>query len=530
MVMLKDQMFRRQPTMFAGGTPNRINDPRTAIGVAQGGGLNAPAQTIGGAFGGMLPPVSMPVNGGAGGLVLPKNVTNEMVDDFSRRQIEFSQNNLNKYGGDRLQTFNAFTQTNPNLNPYLVNEYRNMLGRGNDMIAFGNTGFDTTLPTQAPVAAPTTVGLTGIPSAPSSVGAGEVALGGVLGGLLGGGIDLQNILGTAGQAYLGQEAISAPYEVGRAGLEMAEQVGQRGAETAAFKPYTVTSNLARVGTDSSGGFTTQLSPEQQAMQQQLMGQAGSLFGQVGADPAAAQAQLYEQMRAVQRPEEQRQRLALEERMLSQGRLGLSSDAYGGSSPELLAQETARQEAMARANLGARQQSQAEMLQAGQLGGMLQSAGYQPQQQALSLLEASQIPGGFADIGRRTGAELGAKSGLAGIEALLQGTQLSQEAQLQLNKNLLASIAGRQDPLTGSFGGGLLSSALQKLPSWLGGGETSSTSDYSFLADALDFGSANPFQIRDGLMMGFTPDQIASAMNDPTSFEDNIDYSGSEYDY
>ena len=61
MVMLKDQMFRRQPTMFAGGTPNRINDPRTAIGAAQGGGLNAPTQTIGGAFGGMLPPVSMPL-------------------------------------------------------------------------------------------------------------------------------------------------------------------------------------------------------------------------------------------------------------------------------------------------------------------------------------------------------------------------------------------------------------------------------------------------------------------------------------
>ena len=176
---------------------------------------------------------------------------------------------------------------------------------------YGATGFDTTLPTQAPVAAPATVGLTGIPSAPSSVGAGEVALGGVLGGLLGGGIDLQNVLGTAGQAYLGQEAISAPYEVGRAGLEMAEQVGQRGAETAAFRPYTVTINLARVGTDPSGGFTTQLSPEQQALQNQIMGQAGGFFNQLQADPAAVQAGIYEDIRATQRPEEERQRLALE---------------------------------------------------------------------------------------------------------------------------------------------------------------------------------------------------------------------------
>jgi len=401
---------------------------------------------------------------------------------------------------------------------------------GMDNLVGGNTGFDTTLPTQNPATSPVTGGLTGIPSAPSSPGAGEVALGGLLGGLLGGGINLQNILGSAGQAYLGQEAISAPYKVGKAGLEMAEQVGTRALENSAFKPYTVTSNLAKVGTDASGGFTAQLSPEQQALQNQIMGQAGGFFNQLQADPALAQAQLYEQIRAVQRPEEERNRLALEERMLSQGRLGLGSAAYGGSSPELLAQETARQEAMARANLSARTQALAEQQQTASLAGGLLSSGYTPQSQALALLAASQVPAGYADLGRREGAGRQATAGLAGIESLLQGTQLSQEAQLQLNKDLLSTITGRQDPLTGSFGGGLLSSALQKLPSWLGGGKTSSTSDYSFLADALDFGSANPSQIRDGLMMGFTPDQIASAMNDPTSFEDNIDYSGSEYDY
>lgn len=372
MVMLKDQMFR-QPTMFAGGTANRLNDPRAAIAATQ---------------------------------------------------------------------------------PY------------------GATGFDTTLPTQAPVAAPTTVGLTGIPSAPSSVGAGEVALGGVLGGLLGGGIDLQNVLGTAGQAYLGQEAISAPYEVGRAGLEMAEQVGQRGAETAAFRPYTVTSNLARVGTDPSGGFTTQLSPEQQALQNQIMGQAGGFFSQLQADPAAVQAGIYEDLRATQRPEEERQRLALEERMLSQGRLGLSSDAYGGASPELLAMETARQEAMARANVGARQQALAEQAQTASLAGGLLGSGYIPQNQALSLLEASQIPAGYADIGRRTGAELGAKSGLAGIESLLQGSSVAEANRLAQLQNLATTLTGRQDPLTGSFGGGFLGSIVQptidRLPGFLSG--------------------------------------------------------------
>ena len=345
------------------------------------------------------------------------------------------------------------------------------------------TGFDTTLPTQAPVST-TGLNLTNLPSAPSAPSAGEVAGGAALAGLLSGGIDLQNVLGTAGQAYLGEQAVSAPYEIGRAGLELAEQVGQRGVEATEFKPYTVTSNLARVGTDPSGGFTTQLSPEQQALQQQIMGQAGGFFSQLQADPAAVQADIYESIRATQRPEEERQRLALEERMLSQGRLGLSSAAYGGASPELLAQETARQEAMARANLGARQQALAEQQQVAGIAGGLLGTGYMPQQQALALLEASRIPAQLQQTGQLAGAELQSQLGGRGIESLLQGTQLSQEAQLAMNESLMQALAGRQG-LAGEFTGGLLGGivqpAVEALPSWLSG-LFSSRPDYDAMSD------------------------------------------------
>ena len=205
------------------------------------------------------------------------------------------------------------------------------------------------------------------------------------------GFDLGGLLRAGGEFYLGQENIAGAQQLGREAQQAAQVLGEQAVAGTEFRPYTVTSDLANVTTTPEGGFAIGLSPEQQAAQQQLQQQATGLFGQVGADPSTAQAQLYEQMRAVQRPEEERQRLALEERMLSQGRLGLSSAAYGGASPELLAQETARQEAMARANLGARQQAMAEQSQAAQLGGMLQAAGYQPQQQALGLLTASQVP-------------------------------------------------------------------------------------------------------------------------------------------
>jgi len=269
------------------------------------------------------------------------------------------------------------------------------------------------------------------------------------GGFFGGVVDflgspgVNQALRTGGEYYLGQEAIGDVQALGREAQEKAQLLAQEAQAGTEFRPYTVTSGLANVGTTAEGGFGINLSPEQQALQTQLQGQVGGLFGQVGADPAAAQTALYEQMRAVQRPEEERQRLALEERMLSQGRLGLGSAAYGGASPELLAQETARQEAMARANLAARQQSQAEQAQAAQLGGMLQAAGYQPQQQALSMLAASQVPAGYADVGRRTGTELATQMGLGGLEARLQAEDLANRLQLQQGQAVLGSLFGTQ---------------------------------------------------------------------------------------
>ena len=250
-------------------------------------------------------------------------------------------------------------------------------------------------------------------------------------------------LGAYGAYYLQEENIKDLKKIGQETQTGMQALGEQAVAGTEFKPYTVTSGLANVTTTPEGGFDIGLSPQQLAAQQQFQGQATGLFGQVGADPAAAQSALYEQMRAVQRPEEERQRLALEERMLSQGRLGLGSAAYGGASPELLAQETARQEAMARANLGARQQSQAEMLQAGQLGGLLQAAGYQPQQQALSMLSGSQIPAGFVDVGRRTGAELSSQLGLGGLEGRLQAEDLASRLELQQGEGVLEAVLGTQ---------------------------------------------------------------------------------------
>lgn len=325
----------------------------------------------------------------------------------------------------------------------------------------------TAMPAAQPAAMPTAFSTGTAPG--GSLSTGQVAGGLLASQLLGGqGINFQNLLGTAGQYYGQEQGIQGAYEAGSAGLNIAQQLGQQAQEQAQFRPFTVTSNLANLSTTPEGSLGVELAPAQQALQEQLLGQAQGLFGQVSVDPAAAQAALYEQMRAVQRPEEERQRLALEERMLSQGRLGLSSSAYGGASPELLAMETARQEAMARANLGARQQAMAEQAQAGQLGGMLQSAGYQPQQQALSLLEAGQIPAGLAQSGQLAGTNLQAQLSARGLESYMQGASLANDLRQQQLANMLQTVSGRQDT-AGDFVGGLLGSIF-------GGGDTRTPQD------------------------------------------------------
>ena len=275
----------------------------------------------------------------------------------------------------------------------------------------------------------------------AGTGAGQQAMGGFFDDFLGGG--LGDLFRTGGEYILGQKNIDDLQNLGREKQEQFGLLADKAQTGTEFKPYTVTSGLANVGTTAEGGYGINLSPEQEALQQQLMGQAAGLFGQVGQDPAAQQAAIYEQIRATQRPEEERNRLATEERMLSQGRLGIQSNAYGGASPELLAQETARQEAMGRANLGARGQALAEQQQA-LLGGQgLLEAGYSPQEQALAMLQGSAVPAGYADVGRRTGTELGSQLQQSGLEGRMQSEDMANQLRLGQQQSLLEGLFGQQ---------------------------------------------------------------------------------------
>jgi len=212
----------------------------------------------------------------------------------------------------------------------------------------------------------------------------------------------------------------------------------------------------------------QLSPEEQALQQQLLGGAGGFFGQAAQPTTSREQAVFERMRAAQRPEEERQRLALEERLAAQGRLGTSSAAYGGATPELLALNTAEQEARNRAMLTAMQQAQAEQAQQAALGGQFLGAGYLPQQQLIAATQPGLIQQELAQQAQQFGTGLFGETALSGIEAQLLAEQARANLLGGVGSNVISGLINQQRAASAAPGGSG-SSSLGGLFSTIAGG-------------------------------------------------------------
>ena len=228
------------------------------------------------------------------------------------------------------------------------------------------------------------------------------------------------LLGGRKKRKAAKRAAQQTRSISRMGYGRALGFGRQANRMAQFRGFGVRSGLGRGGMNSTGSMTLTLSPEQQQMQNMLFSRARGLFAQAETDPAVAQAALFEQMRDIQRPEEERARLALEERALSQGRLGLGLDRFGGSTPEMLAQATAEQEAMGKANLAARQQALAEQQALYNRASGLFSLGYVPQQQLLNQMGYGLKGASLAQSGRERGAGLFGNFAAGGLGTLTQG--------------------------------------------------------------------------------------------------------------
>ena len=199
---------------------------------------------------------------------------------------------------------------------------------------------------------------------------------------------------------------------------------------------------------------TVYSPTEQAISTGAFTGAQTLLDAVTADQATREQDIYDRIRATQMGEEERQRLALEERLASQGRLGVQTAMFGGT-PERLALAKAQEEAQARASLAAIQQAQAEQAQQARLGTQLLGAAYLPEAQAQNALQRGLLASQLAQRGQLYGTGLFGEASIAGLDALLQSATQQANLMGQLGTGLLGGAVegsgGGQGGLLGVIG-------------------------------------------------------------------------------
>jgi len=363
------------------------------------------------------------------------------------------------------------------------------------------------------------------------------------GNILGGAFkNILGNLGTVASAGAGLGAVTSAYNrlgaIGEQALTGAGDIATAGLGQSAFKPFTVSTGMGDVISVGEGG-TTSISPGtdigsqllgvasqrfsggpygsdvlgeggraaiaagqaglgatpfglagQQQAAQQAFGLGGQFMGQAGMPTSAREQDVYNRIRATQLGEEERQRLALEERLFAQGRGGVQTAMYGGT-PEQLALAKAQESAQNQAALAAIQQAQQEQRQAADIGATYGQLGSNiaTQRQALeaaqqlSALQALQTGQGLISsrmglqeaqqrmgLGALTGAYIPQAQALNALQQGLLASQIAQRGQLYgaglfgeasmggLNA-LLGSGLGQAN-LMGALGTGLLSGSMQ----------------------------------------------------------------------
>ena len=221
-----------------------------------------------------------------------------------------------------------------------------------------------------------------------------------------------------------------------------------------FQPYTVTtatgSDFGMMRQDDTTlddgtvvpgdmEYKLNLSPNEQAFYENRLAGAGGMFDAAQVGTADREKEVFDRMMDAINPQRERERLALEGRLQSQGRLGVETSMFGGT-PEGLALAKAQEEAYSQNMLTAMTFAGQEQQRQAQLGSGMLAAGYMPQQQLIGALE----PG-------MTGAE-------QRRQAISQQTGAYGETYAAGLQALLSSALG-QAGIAGGFGTSMASAAL-----------------------------------------------------------------------
>jgi hypothetical protein len=248
-----------------------------------------------------------------------------------------------------------------------------------------------------------------------------------------------------------------------------------------FKPFGITTPTgARASFSSTGNLDTMLSPTEQALQEQMLGfgtrafgmlddpaaraaEQANVIGMLTQDPtqrAAREQEIMGNLTALQAPEQERQRLALEERLFGQGRTGVRTGMFGGT-PEQLALEKAIQEQQAGSALTAMEQARAEQALTsqqtlaglgetrgrldllGQLGLQSIPAAYQGQNQLLANLAPALEEARLRAALQSDALGIGAGLAESGLEAQLGFEGLAASLRQQQFQGLFDLLKGEQ---------------------------------------------------------------------------------------
>ena len=266
---------------------------------------------------------------------------------------------------------------------------------------------------------------------------------------------LGNLIGIGGGTSLIADAYSRLGDIGQEAFERfgPGYEGQPGlAEELTgmleFRPYTVTTGTGgQFGVEVdpvTGQATTQItmSPEEKALQEELLKQATSFYGMATTPDAEREAEVLRLMRERRAPVEEQERLELEQRLAAQGRLGTRTSMFGGT-PEQLALAEAQRRAESEDILRAMEFAQAEQGRQQNIAAGLLEASYLPQGQLLAAIE----PGMTAAERQR--------------QSLSEQAQTYGETYASAINALLSSGVG-QAKLLGDIGSGIAGQAARGL--------------------------------------------------------------------
>ena len=234
-----------------------------------------------------------------------------------------------------------------------------------------------------------------------------------------------------------------------------KEAAERAASGAAFNPWDVSGAFGRAQFED-GGVQTYLTPEMKAIQDQYIQQAGQFAGQgqtalgaqagalgeqflggIQADPFAAAETQFGRMEEILNPARQRQREALEGRLLKQGRLGST-----GGTLQQEGLETAIDQSSSQNLAAALAQSQGLQQQQSALGTQLGLFGQQ--QQDVDFNQAQARLGGVQGFDQSALQYLNVGAGLGGrqMQGGALGGQFSMEGATAGTAAQLGAAAGQ----------------------------------------------------------------------------------------